>query len=74
MSKQELLKTNVPGFLKDPETGVVINNNYNELEAHYMARQKAKELAEVKNNVDELKRNFNEIKTMLRQILEGTKK
>ena len=56
-----------PNFVKDIETGAILNTNRSEIQ-QARARKKAK--AEAKHELDNLKKDVSDIKIMLSKILE----
>lgn len=50
----KLFKTNVPGFVKDPKSGVVINTNVGELQTIRAARKQRREHDELKDRISQL--------------------
>lgn len=69
--KNEAIKTDVAGWVKDPKTNALINNNIEEFEQYKAQRNKVKEMAEVKNTISGLERDIAEIKQLLVQALKG---
>lgn len=69
--KEQHVKTNVAGWVKDPASNVLINNNVEEFEVYKSQRAKAKEMAEVKNTISGLEKDIAEIKQLLVQALKG---
>ena len=72
-----LIKTNVPGYLKDEETKLIINNNQAEFDLYKAARLKVQQSHEAKNEVLTLKQqveslhnDMSDIKNLLTQLLE----
>lgn len=64
-----------PGFVKDNETGAILNINKSEIEMakqRKLERQKEKEHRQtIVEEVDSLKKDINEIKMLLGKILEA---
>ena len=67
MSVDKLIPTNVPGFVKDPKSGAILNINNNNLDQY--KKQRA-----IKSHEDEritkLESEIGDIKNMLLQLLE----
>ena len=59
--KNELFRTNVPGWLKNTKTGVCINTNTGQLAALKAARIKNKEIQNLKNEVEDIKNILQDI-------------
>ena len=58
-----------PGYLKDKDTGVVINTNTAEYERILERRRHQKEMHEVNNEVNSLKEELEEMKKLLKKAL-----
>jgi len=58
---------NAPGFGRDPETGAIININSSEIR---MAKKAKENRNRQKQEIQELKQDVNDIKSMLAQIIE----
>lgn len=64
-------------LLRDPNTGSIVNSNMTEYE-QYIARrdvkeQEYKQIHKLQDEVDIIKDDLNEIKTLLRSLLNGSK-
>jgi hypothetical protein len=68
-SEDLLEKTNIPGYLKNTETNVVINTNMHQYKTVLQQREKAKELNDLKNEMDSLKDDISEIKNLLVKVI-----
>jgi hypothetical protein len=64
-----LLKTNIDGLVKDPENGVVLNNNMSEYQLYLQNKNKIKQTHGIQNDIDNLKKEFCEIKSMLQELI-----
>jgi hypothetical protein len=62
----KLVKTNVPGLVKDKNTNTVINKNVGEYEGILASRQQRRDFKDLQNDVQVLK---NQVKRIL-EILE----
>lgn len=58
---------NAPGFARDPETGAVLNINTSAIQA---ARKAKENKQKQKQEFEQLKKDVNDIKSMLTQIIE----
>lgn len=67
-----LEKTNVPGYMKDPKNGMVINTNEGEYEQILAAREKRAKEKALEESVHKLKSDMDVIKSMLSQLLNRT--
>jgi hypothetical protein len=66
-----LVKTDMPGYYKDTDTGVIINNDdeaYRKFEAARTASKKNKELC---NRIGAVENDLKDIKNLLLQIVHG---
>lgn len=59
--------SNAPGFGRDPETGAIININTTEVSA---ARKAKERRLKEKEELNALKQDVSDIKTMLNQLIE----
>ena len=62
-------KTEIPGIYKERE-GVLINKDKDALEAYKKQRSRNKELDRMKEDISSLKNDLQEIKDMLKKVLE----
>lgn len=58
---------NAPGFGRDPETGAIININTSAIQT---ARKAKENRNRQKQEIEQLKQDVNDIKSMLTQIIE----
>jgi hypothetical protein len=65
-----LVKTNIPNFYKDSDTNAIINTS-DEYQIYKSKRDKFKQEQELKNKVDKMENDINDIKNMLLQIVNG---
>jgi hypothetical protein len=65
-----LIKTNVPGFYKDPETNAIINTN-DDYMAYKSQRDKSKDYDNLKNKVNKMEGDISDIKNLLLQLVNG---
>lgn len=65
----KMVPTNIPGLVKDPLTGHVINTDLGEYHAIKAQRKKQKENQALVADVQQLKSDMNEIKDLLRKLL-----
>lgn len=64
-----LQKTNVEGLLKDTENGVILNNNMSEYQLYLQNKMKVKQSKSIQDDIDNLKKEFSEIKSMLQELI-----
>lgn len=64
-----LQKTNVDGLVKDTENGIVLNNNMSEYEIYLQNRMKVKQSKSIQDDIERLKKEFCEIKSMLQELM-----
>lgn len=69
MSK--FLNTNISGFVKDPYSQAVINTNDAEYDRILVERERAKRVDALCYEVDSIKSELSDIKTLLLQIVNG---
>jgi len=68
--KNNLIATNMPGFYKNKNTGIIINKNKNELALVKNAVNNAKLANESKEKVDKLEDEVKQLKELLLQVIE----
>jgi len=76
--RSKLINTNIKGFKKDTDTGIILNANYSDLETYYKQKElikQARKHNEYRETTDkkllELKNEVAELKDLLKQILES---
>ena len=62
-------KTNASGYVKDVSTGVVVNNDHNELAAYIQQRERGRQMQSLQKDVDFLKKENREIRMLLQTLL-----
>lgn len=67
----ELIKTSHQGLLRDADTKALINTNISEYEHILQKRKQAKQLQTVQQQIDSLKNEFSELKSMIIQLING---
>jgi hypothetical protein len=65
------ISTNASGFVKDPFSRAVINTDDADYNRILLEREKAKKLATLTSDVDNIKSELMDIKTLLLQIVNG---
>lgn len=68
---ERFISTNVAGFVKDPISQAVINTDDAEYIRVMTERERAKKLAALSYDVDNIKSEMTEIKQLLLQIVNG---
>lgn len=63
------VKTNVPGYLKDEKTGMVINKDVKEYQIYLAQRSKILSNKELGTKVDAMESEISEIKSLLLQVI-----
>lgn len=63
------VKTNLPGYFKDTESGTIINKNIEEFKALKAKIKKAKEQEALAKKVDKLENDIQDIKSLLLQLV-----
>ena len=66
-----LVKTNVPGFLKDTDSGVIINNDDEAYRKFLASRDAARNAKDLAKRVSAVESDLKEIKHLLLQIVNG---
>lgn len=59
------MKTDAGGFVKDESTGVISNQNYNDLEIYKMNRERVKQMQQMMRDINMLKTEMDEIKRFM---------
>jgi len=67
----ELIKTTQQGLLRDADTKAIINTNISEYEHILEKRRQAKNIQTVQHQIDSLRNEFSELKTMIIQLING---
>jgi hypothetical protein len=74
--RKDLIKTDDPDFLKDPDTGALVSNNIRAFKKFKLKEEQSKkiknqenDLNNIKSEVSELKNAMGEIKDLLHQLL-----
>lgn len=67
----QFIGTNVTGFVKDPLTQAVINTDDSDYIRVVTERERAKKLAALTSDVDNIKLELSDIKNLLLQIVNG---
>lgn len=64
-----IVNTNHPGYVKDTESGAIINNDVEEYRKFLAAREASKRNNSLQKQVDELQNDLMEIKNILLQLV-----
>lgn len=64
-----LAKTNHPGYLKDTETGAIINNDEEEYKKFLAAREASKRNNNLCKRINEVENDLQDIKKLLLQLV-----
>jgi hypothetical protein len=64
-----LVETNHVGYVKDTDTGVIINNNKEEYKKFLAAREASKKTNNLCNRIDEVEKDLQDIKSLLLQLV-----
>lgn len=64
-----LQKTNVEGLVKDTENNVILNTNMSEYQLYMQNKLKVKQTKSIQQDIDNLKKEFSEIKSMLQELI-----
>lgn len=57
------------GLYKDPDTGVIVNRSSTDRERYKIAKMNALKQVESREEIDEMKKDISEIKSLLHQLL-----
>jgi hypothetical protein len=64
-----LVETNHIGYVKDTDTGVIINNNEEEYKKFLAARESSRKTNNLCNRIDEVEKDLQDIKSLLLQLV-----
>jgi hypothetical protein len=64
-----LVETNHPGYIKDIDTGVIINNNEEEYKKFLAAREASKRNNSLCKRITEVENDLRDIKGLLQQLI-----
>ena len=59
-----------PDLVRDMENQAILNTNVSALEAYKKRRQKESEVSQSLNDINTMKQDINELKTLMQRILE----
>jgi len=60
---------NFYGYVKDPDTGAIINNNEEEYKKFIAARESSKKTRDLSNRMSEVENDLRDIKSLLQQLV-----
>lgn len=66
-----LVETNHPGYLKDTDSGVIINNNEEEYKKFIAAREASKRNNSLCKRMTDVENELRDIKSLLLQLVHG---
>jgi hypothetical protein len=64
-----IVKTNIPGYVKDQKTGMVINKDVGDYQIYLAQRSKILSNNELTAKVEKLETDITEIKSLLLQVI-----
>lgn len=64
-----LVETNHPGYIKDTDSGVIINNNEDEYKKFLAAREASKRNNSLCKRMTEVENDLRDIKNLLQQLI-----
>lgn len=64
-----LVETNHPGYIKDTDSGVIINNNEEEYKKFLAAREASKRNHSLCKRITEVENDLRDIKGLLQQLI-----
>jgi hypothetical protein len=59
-----------PGLIRDMKNQAVLNVDTNALQAYKIKREKQKEVSEAVSDINNMKQDINELKTLMQRILD----
>jgi len=66
----DIVKTEVDGIIRDNESGALLNSDNGALNSYKKRKQKNAEINRIREEMDELKNDVSEIKSLLTKIAE----
>lgn len=69
-----LVNTGKNGYVKDTQTGVVINQNFHELQAYQAERKRIQDLKTMNEEINHIKSDMSSIKALLEKVIQGINK
>lgn len=67
------IKTDKPGLVRDASTKAIINTNISEYEKIVERRKQSKQIQTVQQQIDSLKNEFSDLKSLILQLINGSK-
>lgn len=67
-----MIKTENKDFLRDPRTGALINNNRDDYESYKRTKKKLQSAEAMRSEINNLKNDVDEIKEILKVLLDRT--
>ena len=74
MSDNNYLKTNLEGFVKDTNTGAILNVDNSKLEAYKRQKQFINNTNRTNDRIEKVERDLSDIKDMLQTLLRENNK
>jgi hypothetical protein len=59
-----------PDLVRDLESQAILNTNENALKAYKIRKQKEKEISQSLNDINNMKQDINDLKTLMQRILD----
>lgn len=66
---EKLVKTDIPDLVRDMDSRAILNTNTNEYLAYKTKRDRERKLNSVVDEIDQIKQDMADIKSMLQQII-----
>jgi|688.fasta_scaffold952562_2 hypothetical protein len=66
---EKLIKTDIPNLVRDMDSRAILNTNTNEYLAYKTKRDRERKLNSVVDEIDQIKQDMADIKSMLQQII-----
>jgi hypothetical protein len=67
------IKTDKPGLVRDASSKAIINTNISEYEKIVERRKQSKQIQTVQQQIDSLKNEFSDLKSLILQLINGSK-
>lgn len=66
---EKLIKTDIPNLVRDMDSRAILNTNTNDYLAYKTKRDRERKLNSVVDEIDQIKQDMADIKSMLQQII-----
>jgi len=69
METERFIQTSIPGLYRDTHTGAIINRNVSELNNYLLMRDRLVQQNEIDHKVEDLVKEINEIKSLIKELV-----